>query len=74
MQGCAPLCISFSYSPVFNRVPEMQKQYVGETKNPLHLRLNGHRSDYYRKLCDKPVGIHFNIPGHTFGDLTIMVI
>ena len=50
------------------------KQYVGETENPLHLRMNGHRSDYYRKLSDKPVAEHFNTIGHTFEDLTIMVI
>ena len=41
---------------------------------PLHLKLNSHRSDYYRRLPDKPVGRHFNEPGHMFGDLTIMVI
>ena len=51
-----------------------KKQYVGETENPLHLRLNGHRSDYYRRLPDKPVGMHFNTSGHTFDDLTIMII
>ena len=51
-----------------------QKQYVGETENPLHLRMNSHQSDYYRKLPDKPVAVHFNIMGHTFEDLTIMVI
>ena len=50
------------------------KQYVGETKNPLHLRMNGHRSDYHRKLSDKPVAEHFNTIGHTFEDLTIMII
>ena len=50
------------------------KQYVGETENPLHLRMNGHRSDYYRKLSDKPVAEHFNTIGHTFDDLTVMVI
>ena len=50
------------------------KQYVGETENPLHLRMNGHRSDYYRKLPDKPVAMHFNTSGHTFNDATVMVI
>ena len=50
------------------------KQYVGETENPLHLRMNGHRSDYYRKLPDKPVAVHFNTVGHTFENLTVMVI
>ena len=34
-------------------------QYVGETENPLHLRTNGHRSDYYRRLPDKPIARHF---------------
>ena len=53
---------------------QCKKQYVGETENPLHLRVNGHRSDYYRKLPDKPVAAHFNTLGHTFEDLTIMVI
>ena len=50
------------------------KQYVGETENALHLRMNGHRSDYNRKLSDKPVALHFNTVGHTFGDLSVMVI
>ena len=50
------------------------KQYVGETENALHLRMNGHRSDYNRKLPDKPVAVHFNSVGHTFNDLSILVI
>ena len=51
-----------------------QKQYVGETENPLHLRMNGHRPGYYWKLPDKPMLVHFNTSGHTFEDLTVMVI
>ena len=51
-----------------------RKQYIGETDNPLHLRMNSHRSDYYRKLSDKPVAKHFNTIGYSFEDLTIMVI
>ena len=51
-----------------------KKQYVGETENPLHLRINGHRSDYYCQLSDKPVAEHFNITGHSFDDMTVMVI
>ena len=43
-------------------------------ENPLHLQMNGHRSDYYRKLPDKPVAMHFNTPGHTFDDATVTVI
>ena len=41
------------------------KQYVGETENPLHLQMNGHRSDCYCRLSDKPVAEHFNTIGHT---------
>ena len=48
------------------------KQYVGETKNPLHLRLNSHRSDYNRRLADKTSGKALNELGHTFSDLTIV--
>ena len=51
-----------------------QKQYIGETENPLHIRMNGHRSDYYRKLPDKPVAEHFNLIGHSFEDMLVMVI
>ena len=36
--------------------------------------MNGHRSDYYRKLPDKPVAEHFNLIGHSFEDLLVMVI
>ena len=51
-----------------------KKQYIGETENPLQLRMNGHRSDYYRKLPDKPVAEHFNTTGHSFEDLTVRII
>ena len=51
-----------------------KKQYVGETGNSLHLRVNGHRSANYCKLPDKPVAANFNTLGHTFEDLTRMVI
>ena len=36
--------------------------------------MNGNRSDYYRKLPDKPVAVHFNTMGHTLEDLNVMVI
>ena len=51
-----------------------KKKYIRETENPLHLRINGHRSDYYRKLPDKPVAEYFNTTGHSFEDLTVMII
>ena len=52
----------------------MQKTVYRETENPLHLRMNCHRSIYYCKLSDKPVAEHFNMIGHSFNDLTLMII
>ena len=40
-------------------------QYVGETKNPLHIRLNGHRNDIKHHNIEKPVAAHFCSPNHT---------
>ena len=51
-----------------------QKQYVGSTKNALHIRLNGHKYDIRHKKILKPVAKHFNKRGHSMEDLTIMVI
>ena len=51
------------------------KQYVGETKQPLHHRLNSHRSDINtKKLENKPVAQHFNQPHHNASHLSICVI
>ena len=50
-----------------------RKQYVGETQNPLHIRLNGHRGDINNRRTEKPVAAHFT-PGHSLDDLTIMVV
>ena len=52
----------------------MVKQHVGEMENPLHLLMNGHRSNYYGKIFDKPVAVHFITMGHKFKNLTVMVI
>ena len=49
-----------------NRAQEMQQALHKKNGEPLHLRLNSHRSDYYQKLPDKPV--------KESDDLTIMVI
>ncbi len=51
-----------------------EMQYVGETENALHIRLNGHRSDVKTKKLDKPVAAHFNLPDHTIDDLEVMGI
>ena len=49
-------------------------QYVRETQNTLHIHLNGYRSDIHNKRLVKPVAAHFNTPGHSTDDLSIMVI
>ena len=47
------------------------KQYVGETENALHVRMNGHWSDINHPSCinhprlEKPVAQHFNCNGHS---------
>ena len=40
-------------------------QYVGETENVLHIRLNSHRRDIKRKVFDKPVPAHFCSINHS---------
>ena len=50
-------------------------QYVGETGQPLHSRINGHRSDIaHRRTDESPVAAHFNSTAHSVEDMTVMVI
>ena len=52
-----------------------RKQYIGSTKNAMHIRLNGHIYDVKNKKTQKSaVAKHFNQHGHSKEDLTIMVI
>ena len=51
-----------------------KKLYIGETDNPLRLCMNGHVSDYYCELSNRTVMEHFNTIGHSFENLTVMVI
>ena len=46
-------------------------QYVGETENALHIRMNGHRSDIRTKKTEKPVAAHFCQPDHSVKDLEV---
>ncbi len=46
-------------------------QYVGETEQALHLRMNGHRSDIRTKKVDKPVAAHFCQEDHSLEDLEV---
>ena len=46
-------------------------QYVGETENALHVRMNGHRSDIRTRKTDKPVAAHFCQSDHSIEDLEV---
>ena len=50
-------------------------QYVGETGQPLHTRMNGHRFDItHGRIKESPVATHFNTTGYTVADLTVLII
>ena len=51
------------------------QQYVGETGQPLHARMNNHRADIiHNRVTEKPVAAHFNKTGHSLEHLRVMVI
>jgi len=51
------------------------QQYVGETGQPLHARLNNHLAHItHKRVSEKPVAAHFNKAGHSLEDLRVMVI
>ena len=49
-------------------------QYVGETEQALHERINSHRSDVKLSKTDRPVAAHFNSPNHTTQDMKVMIV
>lgn len=50
-------------------------QYVVETEQVLHCRMNNHQSDIiHKRIEDKPVAAHFHTQGHSVEDLAVMVI
>lgn len=49
-------------------------QYIGQTKQCLRDRLNGHRNKIKQNLLKTPIVSHFNLPNHTFDNLKIQFI
>ena len=49
------------------------KQYIGETGQPVNVRINGHHVDTAKKL-PKEVAQHFNVAGHNFDDLKLYIL
>jgi hypothetical protein len=52
---------------------QCQKQYVGETGD-LRRGINNHRSTIKTKRITEPVAEHFNLDGHKWEDMTVIVI
>ena len=50
-------------------------EYVGDTGQPLHTRVNGHRYDIaHQRTKESPVAEHFNSGAQGQSDMTVMVI
>ena len=50
-------------------------QYVGDTDQPLHLRVNGHQYDIsHQKTDESPVAEHFNNGTHVESGMAVMAI
>ena len=51
------------------------QQYVGETGQPLHCRINGHRyAIAHRRTDDSPVAEHFCNGSHSLADMVVMIV
>uniref|UniRef100_A0A452I3I4 Uncharacterized protein n=1 Tax=Gopherus agassizii TaxID=38772 RepID=A0A452I3I4_9SAUR len=48
--------------------------YTGQTGQSLRKRIYGHKSDIRNGNIQKPVGEHFNLPGHTIADLKVPIL
>lgn len=49
-------------------------QYIGQTGQPLHKRMNLYRSSFFNKKCDQPVVHHMITHNHTWEDLKVTVV
>jgi hypothetical protein len=50
------------------------KQYVGETKRTFKERTAEHLGDIKNLRLNKPLGKHFNLPGHKFGSIKTYIL
>ena len=51
-----------------------KEAYIGETKRPLKFRLSDHRGHIVNKNTKTATGHHFNLPGHSLADLSVIII
>ncbi|XP_071150518.1 uncharacterized protein [Mytilus edulis] len=66
-------CLQMQHSSTFHKCSVCGLQYVGESKQPFHKRLNGHRSDISKKPL-LPVSEHFRQSDHKLDDFNRMKI
>ena len=51
------------------------QQYIGETGQALHCKMNNHQTDIIQKETEnKHIAVYFNTPGHSMDELSVVVI
>ena len=50
------------------------EQYIGETDRSLKDRISEHKGYIRTKKLNQATGAHFNLPGHSVSDMTVMAI
>ena len=50
------------------------EQYIGETNRSLRDRVSEHKGYIRTKKLNQATGAHFNLPGHSVSDMTVMAI
>ena len=49
-------------------------KYIGETDRTMRERFQEHKTYVNQKKLNKPTGEHFNSPGHTISNMTIIIL
>ena len=49
-------------------------QYIGKTDRSLKERISEHKGYVTRKQLHQAIGAHFNLPGHTVDNMSVMAI
>ena len=49
-------------------------RYIAETKRIMKFRLAEHRGYVTNQILSTPTGEHFNLPGHSLADLTMVIL
>ena len=66
-----------NYNVVYGIICKKDKckaAYIGETKRQLKFRLSDHHGYIVNKHRNTATGRHFNLPGHSLADLSVIII